>query len=179
MNLSLDGYIEGPGSEDGSWVRIDEEVHTHVNQLAGGADALLYGRKVYEVMIPYWPDAAEDASIPAYEIEFGRIFVSKPKIVFSTTMKEARWNTRIVDHGLVEEVARLKRETPGYLLSFGGADVASTLQEQRLIDEYQLFVNPSVFGSGVPFFRRPIDLKLVETRAFKTGMVALRYSTAL
>ena len=51
MNLSLDGYIEGPGREDGSWVRIDEEVHRHVNRLAAGADALLYGRKVYEVMI--------------------------------------------------------------------------------------------------------------------------------
>ena len=177
MNLSLDGYIEGPGREDGSWVRIDEEVHAHVNRLADGADALLYGRKVYEVMIPYWPDAAEDASKPAYEMEFGRIWTSKPKVVFSTTMKEARWNTRVVSHGVVEEVERLKREAPNYLLSFGGADVASTLQQHGLIDEYQMFVNPSVFGSGVPFFRHPADLKLVDTHVFKTGMVALRYAT--
>lgn len=178
MNLSVDGYIEGPGREDGSWVRIDEEVHTHVNRLAAGADALLYGRKVYEVMIPYWPDAAEDASKPAYEVEFGRIWTSKPKVVFSTTLKEARWNTRIVDDGLSEEVARLKRETSNYLLSFGGADFASTLQQHGLIDEYQLFVNPSIFGSGVPFFQHPADLELLDARAFKTGMVALRYATA-
>lgn len=178
MNLSVDGYIEGPGREDGSWVRIDEEVHRHVNRLAAGADALLYGRKVYEVMIPYWPDAAEDASKPAYEIEFGRIWMSKPKVVFSTTLKEARWNTRIVDHGLSEEVARLKRETSNDLLSFGGADVAATLQQHGLIDEYHLLVNPSVFGSGVPFFRHSMDLKLLDARKFKTGMVALRYATA-
>lgn len=96
--------------------------------------------------------------------------------MFSTTLKEARWNTRIVDYGLAEEVARLKRETPNYLLSFGGADVASTLQQHGLIDEYQLFVNPSVFASGVAFFRHPADLQLLEARAFKTGLVALRYA---
>lgn len=83
-----------------------------------------------------------------------------------------------VDHGLSEEVARLKRETSNYLLSFGGADVASTLQQHGLIDEYQLFLNPSVFGSGVPFFRHSVDLKLSDAREFKIGMVALRYATA-
>jgi dihydrofolate reductase len=176
MNLSVDGYIEGPGREDGSWVRIDEEAHTHINRLAAGADALLYGRKTYEVMIPYWPDAAEDASKPPYEIEFGRIWTSKPKVVFSTTLKEARWNTRVVEHGVAEQVARLKRETPNYLLSFGGADVASTLQQHGLIDEYQLFVHPSVFGSGVAFFRHSADLELLDARTFKTGVVALRYA---
>ena len=73
--------------------------------------------------------------------------------------------------------ARLKRETSNDLLSFGGADVAATLQQHGLIDEYHLLVNPSVFGSGVPFFRHSVDLKLLDAREFKTGMVALRYAT--
>ena len=55
MNLSLDGYIEAQGQDDGSWLRIDEAVHRAFNELAASAEAFLYGRKVYEVMVPYWP----------------------------------------------------------------------------------------------------------------------------
>ena len=96
MNLSLDGYIEAQGQDDGSWLRIDEAVHRAFNELAAGAEAFLYGRKVYEVMIPYWPDAVEDATKPAHERDYGRIWVDKPKVVFSTSLTETRWNTRVV-----------------------------------------------------------------------------------
>jgi len=72
MNLSLDGRIEAQGQDDGSWLRIDEEVHGVFNEVAAGAAAFLCGRKVYDVMIPYWPDACEDAAKPAYEREYVR-----------------------------------------------------------------------------------------------------------
>ena len=113
MNLSLDGYIEAQGQDDGSWLRIDEVVHRAFNELAASAEACLYGRKVYEVMIPYWPDAVEDATKPAHERDYGRIWVDKPKVVFSTTLTETRWNTRVVPSGARDEVLRLKNESRG------------------------------------------------------------------
>jgi dihydrofolate reductase len=179
MNLSLDGYIEAQGQDDGSWLRLDEAVHRAFNTLAAGAEAFLYGRKVYEVMIPYWPDAVEDATKPAHEREYGRIWVDKPKVVFSTSLRETRWNTRVVPSGACDEVLRLKNGSKGYLLCYGGPQLLSDLEEAGLVDEYALFVHPSALGAGVPFFRRRLDLNLVGVRRFDTGVLALRYSTRL
>jgi dihydrofolate reductase len=176
INLSLDGYIAAEGEDAGTWLRIDEEVHCVFNELAAGADAFLYGRKVYEVMIPYWPNAAEDVEKPAYEREYGRLWVDKPKVVVSTSMKEAGWNTRVVSTDLFDEIARLKRVSKGYILCYGGSELASVLHERRLVDEYALFIHPSTLGAGVPFFRQRADLSLLNIRRFTQGTLALRYS---
>lgn len=177
MNMSLDGYIETQGTDDGSWLRIDEEVHRVFNALASGADAFLYGRKVYEVMVPYWPDAADDATKVAYEQEYGRLWVKKPKVVVSASMKEAGWNTRVVSADVCNEVVRLKQASKGYVLCYGGAELVSTLQERLLIDEYVLFVHPGVLGTGIPFFRQRTDLKLLGIRQFEQGALKLRYAS--
>jgi dihydrofolate reductase len=176
MNLSLDGYVEAQGQDDGSWLRIDEEVHRAFNELAAGAQAFIYGRKVYEVMIPYWPDAIADASKPSYEREYGRLWVEKPKVVISTTLKETRWNTRVVPAGALDEVAKLKRESRGYLVCYGGAQLVQALQQRGLVDEYALFVHPTALGAGVPFFRGRVDLNLSNIRRFEKGALALRYA---
>ncbi len=176
MNLSLDGYIQAQGKDGGSWLRIDEEVHRAFNSLARGAEAFLYGRKVYDVMIPYWPDAIDDSTKPAHEREYGRMWVEKPKVVFSTSLKEARWNTRVVATGVFDEVERLKRESGGYLLCYGGAQLVSALQQRGLVDEYSLFVHPCALGTGVPFFRNRVNLRLVDDRQFDGGVLELRYT---
>jgi dihydrofolate reductase len=177
MNVSLDGYIEAQGQDDGAWLRIDEEVHHVFNKLAARADAFLYGRKVYEVMIPYWPDAAEDPAKPAYEREYGRLWVKKPKVVVSSSLTEPGWNTRVVAADVLEEVTRLKRVTEGYLLCYGGSQLVTALQERDLVDEYALFVHPAALGAGVPFFRRTVGLKLLDVRRFELGALGLRYSS--
>lgn len=178
MNLSLDGYIEAQGQDDGSWLRIDEEVHRVFNELAAGADAFLYGRKVYEVMIPYWPDTAEDPAKPAHEREYARLWVAKPKVVVSKSLQETRWNTRVVSADVVEAVERLKTESKGYVLCYGGAQLVSVLQERGLVDEYSLFIHPSALGAGVSFFRGRVALKLVDVRRFEQGALALRYASS-
>lgn len=177
MNLSLDGYIEAHGQDDGSWLQIDEEVHRVFNELAAGADAFLYGRKVYEVMIPYWPDAAEDTTKPAYERAYGRLWVEKRKVVVSTSLAEPGWNTRVVSADVIEEVARLKRESDGYVLCYGGSQLVTTLQEHHLVDEYALFIHPAALGAGVPFFRRTLGLELLDVRWFEQGALGLRYAS--
>ncbi|WP_420426820.1 dihydrofolate reductase family protein [Algiphilus sp.] len=176
MNVSLDGYIEAQGHDDGAWLRIDEEVHRAFNELAVRADAFLYGRKVYEVMIPYWPDAAEDPTKPAYEREYGRLWVEKRKVVVSSTLTGPAWNTRVVAADAIKGVAHLKRETEGYLLCYGGAQLVTALQEHGLVDEYALFMHPAALGAGVPFIRRTVCLKLLDVRRFELGALGLRYS---
>lgn len=171
MNTSLDGYIEGPGEDDGSWLRIDEEVHRAFNDLAASADVLLYGRKVFEVMPPYWPDAAEDATRPAHEHAYGRIWVDKPKVVISSTLEENRWNTRVVAADAVAEARSLKAATSGYVLCYGGSQLIDALQTAGLVDEYQLYAHPTALGGGAPLFRSRTELDLVEVKRFALGVV--------
>lgn len=177
MNLSLDGYLEALGEDDGAWLRIDEEVHRAFNELAAGANTFLYGRKVYEVMIPYWPDAAEDPTKPAYEREYGRLWVAKPKVIVSASLTEPGWNTRVLSVDVLSEIARLKRESEGYVLCYGGGQLVTALQEGNLVDEYALFMHPAVLGAGKPFFRRTLGLKLLDVRRFGQGVLGLRYSS--
>ena len=175
MNLSLDGCIEAQGQDDGSWLRIDEEVHRTFNELAAGAAAFLYGRKVYEVMIPYWPDAAEDEAKPAYEREYGRLWIDTPKVVVSTSLKEPGWKTRVVSSDVLEELEHLKRKSESYVLCYGGSQLVTALQERNLVDEYALFIHPAALGVGVPFFRRSLSLQLLDVRRFEQGALGLRY----
>ena len=176
MNLSLDGYVEALGQDDGSWLRIDDEVHAAFNERAAGAAAFLYGRKVFEVMIPYWPDAAGDPSRPKYEYEYAQIWLHKPKVVFSSALQQSNWNTRVVPGGVIEEVEKLKAEATSDLLCYGGPQLISALDERRLIDEYVLYVHPTALGAGKPFFRCRTPLQLLGTRRFAIGTVELRYA---
>ena len=179
MMVSLDGFVEGPNQEI-DWVIIDEEIHTHANDEAREMGAFLYGRRMYEVMAGYWPTAESDPLSTSIEVEFARIWRDKPKIVFSRTLEKVDWNSTLVGEGVAEEVARLKAE-PGGDLGVGGANIASTLIKLGLVDEYRLYVNPIVLGSGTPFFPpldHKINLRLVETRTFRSGVVYLRYQNA-
>jgi dihydrofolate reductase len=178
MSVSLDGFIETPNREI-DWVIIDEELHTFFNDQAREMGTFLYGRRMYELMVDYWPTADTLPSRPAYEVEFARIWKNMPKIVFSKTLDKVEWNSRLVRDNIAEEIAKLKAQ-PGKDLSLGGPTLASTFMQLGLIDEYQLFVNPVVLGGGTPFFpalRNPISLRLIETRTFSSGVVYLRYQS--
>jgi dihydrofolate reductase len=175
MGVSLDGFIAGPDGEI-DWSAPDEELHRFHNRQARELGAHLYGRRLYETMIP-WGTAQERPSAPEHELEFARIWQDTPKIVFSTTLERVEGNARLVREGAAWEVARLK-EQPGKDLAVGGAGLASTLIELDLVDEYRLFVSPVVLGGGTRYFpslRHRIDLQLVETRTFASRVVYVRY----
>lgn len=179
MLVSLDGFIEAAGG-DLSWSVPDEELHRHFNELERAIDINLYGRRLYETMAAYWPTADEDPAASQVEIEYARIWKEMKKIVFSTTLKEVGWNSHLVRDNIAEEVNRLKAQ-PGKDLSVGGAGLAATFMQLGLIDEYRLYVHPVILGSGKPMFpplSDRVDLKLVETRTFGSGVVLLRYRRA-
>jgi dihydrofolate reductase len=176
MNVSLDGFVEGPNREL-DWSDPDEELHRFWNDQAREIGTSLYGRRLYERMADYWPTAETDPSAPEYVVEFARIWRDTPKIVFSTTLEKVDWNSRLVRDNVAEEVTKLKAQ-PGKDMDVGGPTLASTLMRLGLIDEYRLAVHPVVLGGGTPFFPaldNTISLRLVETRTLGSGVVYLRY----
>ena len=179
MMVSLDGFIED-SRHSLDWVIIDRELHQYINDQQAGIGAFLYGRRIYENMAAYWPTADADPTLPDYVLEWAHIWKAMPKIVFSTTLEQVAWNSRVVRENAAEEVKKLKAQ-PGKDLSVGGATLAATFVRLNLIDEYQLFHQPVVLGGGTPFFPAldcQINLKLVETHTFGSGVVFLRYQRA-
>ncbi|MBK7895614.1 MAG: dihydrofolate reductase family protein [Candidatus Promineifilaceae bacterium] len=177
MMVSLDGFVARlDGALD--WVLIDEEMHTFINNQERETGLYVYGRNLYETM-RYWQTADQDPTQPAYELEYAKIWQAKPKIVFSATLNEVEGNTQLVREDAVAEIRRLKQGV-GLDIDVGGPTLASALIRHNLIDEYKLFLQPVILGEGIPFLPPGVttmNLRLVETRPFQSGIVYLRYQT--
>lgn len=174
FGVSLDGYVN---DRDGNidWTHPDDELHQFHNDRFREIDISLHGRRLYELMARYWPHVPEDA--PRIEREFGRLWVDKPKVVFSRTLTEVHWNSTLISENAVEEVRRLKAAGDG-VMEVGGAQIGAALMPHGLIDEYWMFLYPVAVGGGTPFFPlldKQIQLRLVETKHFDT-VVLLRYA---
>lgn len=175
-SVSLDGYFEGVG-RDISWHRVDEELHAYFNDYLAPMSAFLDGRLNHELMASVWPDAAEDPDAEPLMREFGRIWVDKPKIMFSRTRDDTRWNTTVRREVDPAEIRALQAE-PGGDMVVGGADLVDTFRRHDLVDEYRIFVHPVLVGAGTPYFRQAdvlTSLELLETHTFGNGVVLLRY----
>jgi dihydrofolate reductase len=179
MGVSLDGYIAGPDGVFG-WTAPDEEVFRFVTDEIREVGAHLLGRRLYETML-YWETADQDRSLDDSMLEWAALWKALPKVVFSTTLSAVQGNTRLASAGLVEEIERLRAEPGEGDIAIGGATLAAELAALGLIDEYRPRVYPVLVGGGVPFFpqhERRVDLELVETRTFSSGVVYFRYRVA-
>jgi dihydrofolate reductase len=175
INITLDGCI------DHTKFNPAEDLLEHYTRLLrDDAGVLVYGRKTYQLMVPYWPDIAKSQSETKADIEFAQAFVSKKLVVFSRSLDSVEdKNTRIVRANLRDEILKLKRE-PGKNILVGGVDIPSQLIELGLIDEYRFVVMPIIAGEGRRLFdgvnlQEKLQLKLAESKTFKSGCVALRY----
>jgi len=174
INVTLDGCC------DHTRMVPEEELFDYTTRLVGDADLLVYGRKTYQLMVPYWPNVLKDASETKAEIEFARAFVSAQKIVFSRSLDSTDdQNSRIVRGNLRDEILKLKQEPGKYILA-GGVDIPSQLIELGLVDEYFLVIHPIIAGGGRRLaegvsLQEKLQLKLVECKNYKSGCVALRY----
>ena len=174
INTSLDGCV------DHTKGFADEETHEYWTHILREADLLVYGRKTYQLMVPFWPDVAKNQSMTKASNEFARAFVSINKIVFSRSLESAEdENTTIVRTNLHDEILKLKQEE-GKNILVGGVSIPSQLIELGLVDEYSFVVQPILVGEGrrlLEDVRLPekLQVKLVESKSFKSGCVALRY----
>ena len=174
INTTLDGCV------DHTKQLADDETHEYFTQLLGEVDLLVFGRTTYQLMVPFWPEVAKTQSLTKASNEFARAFDSLHKVVFSRTLESAEdRNTRIVRTDLHDEILRLKQEQGKHIL-VGGVSVPSQLIELGLVDEYRFVVGPIVAGEGRRLLEGvslpdSLQLKLVESKIFKSGCVALRY----
>jgi len=175
INITLDGCC------DHSKQVVDEEKLEYFTHLTREADLQVFGRKTYQLMVPYWPDVLKNQSETKADTEFARAFDSINKIVFSRSLDRAEdKNTRIVRTDLRDEILKLKQE-PGRNILAGGVDIPSQLIQLGLVDEYCFMVGPIVAGEGRRLLEgvslpERLQLKLVASKVFKSGCVALRYS---
>ena len=175
INVTLDGCF------DHTSPIADAGLLEHFTRLLRGADLLVYGRKTYELMVPYWPEVATNASETKADLEFAQAFVSKNIVVFSRSLASAGdKNSRIARTNLRDEILKLKQEQGKNILA-GGVDIPSQLIDLGLVDEYHFVVHPVIAGQGRRLLdgihlREKLKLKLVESEALKSGAVAVHYS---
>lgn len=181
MHISLDGFVAGPKGEL-DWVKIDEELFDHVGIRISEGDTALYGRVTYEMMENYWPTAADKPTASKHDIEHSKWYSKVHKVVLSKTMKgETLPNTTIISDKLPERINEIKQSGNGgsnEILLFGSPTATHSLMQQNLIDGYWLFVNPVILGQGIPLFvdiKDKINLKLLTTRQFNSGVIELNY----
>lgn len=172
--ITMNGYFKGP-NEDIRWHRHGEEENEYANEGLQSGSTLLFGRVTYEMMASFWPTpmAKETAKATAEGMN------KAEKIVFSRTLKKAEWNnTRIVKDNMLEEVKKLKQVPGKDMTLLGSGSIITQLAEQGLIDEYLVMVDPVALGDGTPILkgiRKKLDLQLINTRTFKSGVVLLCY----
>ena len=175
--MTLDGYFEGkkPWDIDFHNSAWGPELEALSESFGEEGDLLVFGRKTYEGMAAYWPEAeAEDGGkIKDYMNGIAKICVSR-------TMTDPGWNNARVVSDPVKELSALKAEEGKTIFIFGSAELAASLMRHGLIDEIRLCIAPVLLGSGNPLFKEGAEgmaLALLEAQPLSNGAVILRYAT--
>ena len=169
--VSLNGVMEEPAWTTPYW--SDEIAKFKFDELFA-SDALLLGRVTYEGFAAAWPSRTDEAG-------FADRMNNLPKFVVSTTLEKAEWNnSRLIKGNIVAEISDLKQQPGQNILVYGSGALVNTLGQHDLIDEYNLLIYPVVLGKGKRLFEdgSTASLKLVETKTFSSGVVALIYQPA-
>lgn len=171
VQMSVDGFIAGPNGEmdwmEWNW---DDQLKDYVRHLTDTVDCIILGRKLAEGFIPYWSTHPEQ--------EGAETINRLPKIVFSKTLKQSKWeNTTLASGHLVDEVNKLKEQPGNDLIVYGGADFVANLIKSKLIDEFHFLVNPTLLGKGMTIFKDMTlsNLQLKKALGFECGISVLNY----
>ncbi|WP_343689272.1 dihydrofolate reductase family protein [Chitinophaga sp.] len=170
INISLDGCCDHTKFGGGA------DVHDYFRERLEEVDLIIYGRKTYELMVPFWPEVAVTQSLDETGNAFAKVFAELKRVVVSRTIEST--DQVIRDH-VKAEVLRLKQQ-PGKGISTGGVELPARLIEWGLVDEFHMVVHPVIVGEGRRLFTEMslpenLGLKLVESKVFGSGCVALKY----
>lgn len=174
INVTADGFCDHRAGI------ADKELHNFYSELLRDADTMLYGRKTFELMYPYWPTVAREKVAAKSEITFAELLDELEKIVFSKKGVTTTWKNTTVSNDLNrDEILKLKEQNKRNIL-IGGIDIADQLARMQLIDEYYFVIHPVLYGKGKHFFESleletRARLDLFKTQTFKSGAIALFY----
>jgi dihydrofolate reductase len=171
INVTLDGCC------DHRAMVADQDLHRHATETLAQADALLFGRVIYEMMEEAWRPPRPPGAMPEWMEPFARTIDAAKKYVVSSKLKRVDWNAELVRGDVGKAVQRLKEE-PGNGLYVAGVKLPLALAELGLIDEYEFLVQPRIAGRGPTLFAglsKYVDLRLVGRKEFESGAVAMRY----
>jgi len=173
--MTLDGFCN---HEAGI---ADDEIHEHYNELLRTADTILWGRITYQLMESYWPALVKNPSGNKPMDDFAVLIDNIAKIVFSRTLQSVDWKNSTLKREIIkEEILELKQQAGKNILA-GSPSLIVALTQLGLIDEYQLCVNPTILGKGLPLFKNiedRVELKLIKTKIFGAGPIILYYEPA-
>lgn len=176
--MTIDGFISGQNGEmDWMCFAWTDDVVEYVKEITEPIDTIILGRKLAEGFIPHWENVVTNPSDPQFEA--GLKFTSTPKVVFTKTIDESKWNNTEVANGeLVEEITKLKTQEGKDIMVYGGATFVTSLIRAGLIDEFHLFINPTAIGNGLTIFKgldQNQPLKLKTAKQFDCGIVLTCY----
>ncbi len=176
INVTLDGCC------DHLAIAPDEELHRHAAAGIAQADALIFGRVIYQMMEEAWAPVARTGLrpdwMPDWMEPFAKTIDAAKKYVVSGSLQQVDWNAELLKGDLEQAIRQLKQQ-PGKGLFVGGLQLPLALAEMGLIDEYEFIVHPWIAGHGPSLFAglsKSIELQLVGRKDFRSGAVAMRYA---
>ncbi len=179
MQVSLDGFVEGPDG-DMSWMQPDnDEGWDDLFEMLKDVDLFLLGRVMWPEYRDYWQKALKEPGFSENEVKYAKLADKTPHIIFSQTITDPQWGNATINSGNVEEeVKRLKSQPGKNIQIVGGALLAASLLNSGLVDEYRLVVNPAIIAGGKSFFRQLTQrhgLELTDVKKLDGGLVVLQY----
>jgi len=179
VNVSLDGYLEGPGGAIDWWTPDPEMNVEFTADLRADVDTMLFGRKAYHALNAAFSQQATHPDSPPELVDFATWMLDTPKVVFSRTQSDLLSpDDRLAVADIPDEVAALKQQPGRDLVLFGGSSTVQQFVQNRVVDEYRLKIYPVALGAGQPLFTDLKDrasLELTHTKAYDSGIVTLRY----
>jgi len=182
MHISVDGMVSGPKGEL-DWIASDESLLRVRLAALEQADVAVLGAGAYAEMSSYWTAAEHDKKAEAVIRNIGRVINAIPKVVYGRKDMPVDWRNTTVrvvddDNAFLNDVHRLKRDTAGNILVYGGVRLARSFVQHDLVDEIQLDVSPIILGEGQPLFFDLTDrksLRLRQTITYDSGATNMQY----
>lgn len=172
INITIDAFC------DHTAAIADDELHEYYNDMLRQAGTMIWGRTTYQLMENFWPTLVANPSGDKAADDFAVLADNIHKIVYSRTLNEVTWNNSELKNELNKDDIIALKQQPGKNILVGSPSLIVAFTQLGLIDEYQLCIHPFIVGKGLTLFKNineQVDLKLLENRTFKSGVIAVRY----
>jgi dihydrofolate reductase len=177
MNVTVDGFMaDADGGLDWQFNNWNSDMARLLGEQLSNTDTILLGRNTYQAMANYWPTVVGGFGLSRDDIAYATLMNDYPKIVCSTTIKKARWNnSKLINGNILGAVTKLKQQAGKDIMIYGSRTLVQYLAQKKLVDELQLWVYPVVLSRGLSLFKQNLNMNLLSSHQFSSGVVLLTY----